>query len=116
MFMNNSSPIQGPFRKAGRVNNPSYLHSFRVSVIAPNFFLLRRNSFSFLKRKQSYMNMRMADNKWPFFFLGGEELVTNGPAMVTHVPQSSMIWLPFVYANSYSVSVFLLVEPCPLNE
>jgi len=104
MFMDNSSPIQGPFRKAGRVNNPSYLHSFRVSVIAPNFFLLRRNSFSFLKRKQSYMNMRMADNKWPFFFGGGATL-----------PQSSMIWLPFVYANSYRVSAFLLVEPYSLN-
>ena len=61
------------------------------------------------------------------FFLGGRgatfeertdyrELVTNGPAMVMHVPQSSMIWLPFVYANSYSVSVFLLVEPYSLNE
>lgn len=61
------------------------------------------------------MNMRMADNKWPFFG-GGGELVTNGPAMVMHVPQSSMIWLPFVYANSYSVSVFLLVEPYSLNE
>ena len=76
MFMDNSSPIQGPFRKAGRVNNPSYLHSFRVSVIAPNFFLLRRNSFSFLKRKQSYMNMRMADNKWPFFLGGGGDFTS----------------------------------------
>lgn len=73
--------------------------------------------------------MRMADNKWPFFWGGGGDFrgthrlqavglpndVTNGPAMVMHVPHSSMIWLPFVYANSYSVSVFLLVEPYSLN-